>query len=109
MPTIWPHLLNDLTNQVRDTFGQSVTYTRHKTSEVFEILAVFDIAYQISEAGGQIGANIPVKELDICLSDIDNQPPKQGDKVLIDGTSYEVKDVKQSTSGMMKAILRENG
>jgi|GEM_PF-4019569 len=106
---MWQDLLNNMTAQVRDTFGQSVTYTRKKTGEVFEILAVFDIGYNLSEAGGTMGANIPVKELDIRLSDIGHQRPQQGDKVLIDGTSYQVTDVKQSTSGMMKAVLRENG
>jgi len=103
----WRNLLDNMTQQVRDTFGQAVTYTRHKTGEVFEILAVFDITYNLSEAGGQIGANIPVKELDIRLSDIGNQPPRQGDSVLIDGAAYQVNDVKQSTSGMVKAVLRE--
>jgi len=103
----WPHLLNDLTHAVRDTFGQTVTYTRKKAGEIYEISAVFDITYQLSEAGGNLPANIPIKELDIRLSDIGNKPPKQGDEVLIDGTHYQVMDVKQSTSGMMKAVLRE--
>jgi len=104
---MWQDLLSNMTTQVRDTFGQSVTYTRKKTGEIFEILAVFDTTYQISEAGGTVGANIPIKELDIRLSDIGNQRPRQGDSVFIDGTSYQITDVKQSTSGMMKALLRE--
>jgi len=105
----WRGLLDTMTASLRNTFGQSVTYTRSKTGEVYEITAIFDITYSQSEAGGHLPANIPSKELDIRLSDIGNAPPSQGDSVLIDGTSYRVKDIKQSTSGMMKALLREAG
>jgi len=104
---IWRALLDNMTQQVRDTFGQTVIYSRKETAEVFEILAVFDITYQLSDAGGNVATNIPVKEVDIRLSDIGGKPPKQGDTVMIDGAQYLVKNVKQSTSGMVKAVLRE--
>jgi len=104
----WGDLLDTMTASLRDTFGQSVTYTR-KDGTIYEITAIFDIAYSASEAGDHLPANIPIKELDIRLDDISGKPPSQGDEVLIDGTSYQVKDIKQSTSGMMKAILREMG
>jgi len=35
MPAIWPHLLNDLTQQVRNTFGQTVTYMVGRTEDFF--------------------------------------------------------------------------
>jgi len=104
---VWRSLLDNMTLEVRDTFGQTIIYTRKETGEVFEILAVFDITYQLSEAGGNVATNIPVREVDIRLCDIGGKPPKQGDTVLIDGAQYLVKNVKQSTSGMVKAVLRE--
>jgi len=104
----WNTLLGVMGQALRDTFGQSVTYRRKATGEIFTLHAIFDISYSISDVGGQIGANIAKKTLDIRLCDIGHMPPKQDDNVLIDGTSYQVKDVEQSTSGMMKAILRED-
>jgi len=72
----WRDLLDNMTLEVRDTFGQTIAYPRKETGEVFEIPAVFDIAYQLSDAGGNVATNIPIKEVDIRLGDIGGKPPK---------------------------------
>ncbi|WP_455480096.1 head-tail joining protein [Bartonella sp. B23] len=114
---LWHGLLKQMVKDVRNTFGQSVVYTRKETGQSFNITAIYSIKHSESEAGGRIPTTIPRKELDICINDIGGVPPSLKDSVVItslenskDTFSQEhfiVTDVQASESGMYKLILRE--
>ncbi|CDO46335.1 hypothetical protein KAE70_06590 [Bartonella henselae] len=112
----WHGLLNKMIQDVRNTFGQPVIYTRKDNQQSFQITAIYTIKHSESEAGGRIPTTIAKKELDVCINDIGGIPPKPQDSVVVmapentEDASQEyfiVSDVQASESGMYKLILRE--
>ncbi|MCZ2204002.1 head-tail joining protein [Bartonella sp. A05] len=116
----WQGLLSQVTEEVRDIFGQPVIYTRKDTNQSFYIKAIYTIKHSESEAGGRVATTIARKELDLCIKDIGGLPPKPEDIVvvqfpdisvknggLLSQERFSVKDVQASESGMYKLILRD--
>ncbi|WP_375614633.1 hypothetical protein [Bartonella sp. AC535YNZD] len=113
----WHGLLNKMIQDVRNTFGQPVIYTRKDNQQSFQITAIYTIKHSESDAGGRISTTIARKELDLCINDIRGVPPKPQDSIVIispennkDPSSQEqfvITDVQASESGMYKLILRE--
>ncbi|CAK00970.1 head-tail joining protein [Bartonella tribocorum] len=112
----WHGLLNQMIQDVRNTFGQPIIYTRKDNQQSFRITAIYGIKHSESDAGGRIPTTIARKELDVCINDIGGIPPKPQDSVVVmtlestkDSFSQEhfiVTDVQASESGMYKLILR---
>ncbi|WP_273760706.1 hypothetical protein [Bartonella sp. ML70XJBT.G] len=50
----WYGLLNKMIEDVRNTFGQPVIYTRKDNQQSFRITAIYSIKHSESEAGGRI-------------------------------------------------------
>ncbi|EJF86924.1 MULTISPECIES: head-tail joining protein [Bartonella] len=113
----WHGLLNQMIQDVCNTFGQSVIYTRKDNQQSFQITAIYTIKHSESEAGGRIPTTIAKKELDVCINDIGGIPPKLQDSIVIispennkapsSQEQFVVTDVQASESGMYKLILRE--
>lgn len=113
----WHGLLNQMIQDVRNTFGQPVIYTRKDNQQSFQITAIYTIKHSESEAGGRIPTTIAKKELDVCINDIGGIPPKPQDSIVIISPEnnkapssqehFVVTDVQASESGMYKLILRE--
>ncbi|AGF74831.1 hypothetical protein BAnh1_09590 [Bartonella australis AUST/NH1] len=110
---LWRGLLDKMIKDVRNTFGQSVVYTRSDNQQSFHITAIYSIRYSESEAGGRISTTIERKELDICINDIGGVAPKSNDSVVVIATEnneaqehFTVVNVQASESGMYKLILR---
>ncbi|GAA5110849.1 head-tail joining protein [Bartonella jaculi] len=109
----WHGLLHKMIQDVRNTFGQPVIYTRKDNQQSFRITAIYGIKHSESDAGGRIPTTVPRKELDVCIHDIGGLPPKSQDSVVIispEDTSQEhfvITEVQASESGMYKLILRE--
>ncbi|MBX4336421.1 head-tail joining protein [Bartonella raoultii] len=112
----WHGLLHKMIQDVRNTFGQPVIYTRKDNQQSFRITAIYGIKHSESDAGGRIPTTVPRKELDVCIHDIGGFPPKPQDSVVVispennspsSQESFVVIDVQASESGMYKLILRE--
>ncbi|WP_413154919.1 hypothetical protein [Bartonella sp. cb54] len=113
----WHRLLKKMVEDVRNSFGQPVIYTRKETEQSFEITAIYGIKHSESEAGSRTRTTIPKKELDVCINDIGGVPPKLQDSVVVMSPEnneaapsqehFFVADVQASESGMYKLILRE--
>ncbi|WP_343358218.1 hypothetical protein AAJP84_06845 [Bartonella schoenbuchensis] len=117
----WYGLLSQMIEDVRDTFGQPVIYTRKKTGQSFHITAIYSIKHAEQEAGGRVKTTIPRKELDICINDIGGVLPELGDRIVIlppkeidsnkvisSQENFSVANVQASESNMYKLILRED-
>lgn len=109
----WHGLLNKMIQDVRNTFGQPVIYTRKDNQQSFRITAIYGIKHSQSDAGGRIPTTVPRKELDVCIHDIGGLPPKPQDSVVvispedISQEHFVITEVQASESGMYKLILRE--
>ncbi len=104
----WNGLLDGMTDIVRDTFGQAVSYSRFETGITYpNIEAIFDPSFETTEVGGSVPVTIRIPVLDIKLSDIGGLEPKQDDQAVINATTYRVIKALPSSSGMMKAHLRK--
>jgi hypothetical protein len=104
----WNDLLDGMTDIVRDTFGQAVSYFQFATDITYpDIDAIFDPSFETTEVGGSVPVTIRIPVLDIKLSDIGGLEPKQDDEATINGTKYRVIKALPSSSGMMKAHLRK--
>lgn len=107
----WQTLVSATVNPaVRQTFGESVTYTPQSTGVAESITAAFDIAMQVVEMQGtdQIISVAPV--LDVVLSDLTVAPrgrPVSGspDLCTVRGLSYAVIRVEPSGNGTLRCIL----
>ncbi|AQX19654.1 MULTISPECIES: hypothetical protein [unclassified Bartonella] len=105
----WHGLLSQMIEDVRNTFGQPVIYTRKKTGQSFHITAIYSIKHAEQEAGGRVKTTIPRKELDICINDIGGVQPELGDHIVLLASqeNFSVANVQASESNMYKLILRE--
>ncbi|ENN90815.1 head-tail joining protein [Bartonella schoenbuchensis] len=106
----WYGLLSQMIEDVRDTFGQPVIYTRKKTGQSFHIIAIYSIKHAEPEAGGRVKTTIPRKELDVCINDIGGVLPELGDRIVLLASqeNFSVANVQASESNMYKLILRED-
>ncbi len=59
----WHGLLHKMIQDVRNTFGQPVIYTRKDNQQSFRITAIYTIKHSESDAGGRIPTTVPRKEL----------------------------------------------
>ncbi|ENN91138.1 head-tail joining protein [Bartonella bovis] len=117
----WYGLISQMVEDVRDTFGQPIIYTRKKTGQSFHITAIYSIKHAEQEAGGRVKTTIPRKELDVCINDIGGVLPELGDCIVIlppkeidtnkmtsSQENFTVSNVQASESNMYKLILRED-
>lgn len=91
---------------IRDTFGQSVTYTP-QVGQPFTFTAVRDESHQTTTIGqSQVAESMRTITLTVRLADMATHP-QQGDTLTTDGAGYEVRDVQLDGQGGASLVLIE--
>jgi hypothetical protein len=83
---------------VRQTFGETATVAGTSCR------AVFDQAHQLVELSGDVPVTTTRPVLDVVLADLP-AVPTIGAAVIVDGTTYEIRDVQPDGQGMAKLTL----
>lgn len=94
----WPDIADRAIKATRDVFGLAVTYTPTSTGVGVSIVAPFDEAAQVVEMSGDIPVSATRPMLGVRLADLALMPVR-GDRFTVDGTSYEVTDVRRDGQG----------
>lgn len=100
----WPDVADLCNRAVRNTFGETVTYTPASGAPAFQLVAPFDAAFAVVE----IQAGVPVTSvrpvLDVRLADLP-AAPEQGDTYTrASGAVFEVAEVQLGGHGTAKLI-----
>ncbi|WP_455475341.1 head-tail joining protein [Bartonella sp. B17] len=104
---MWDDAVKTMNETIVNTFGQPVTYIRKDDGIARNIYAVLKISHYLDNSSGNTLTNIQIKALDIRMSDIGGYQPAFGDHVMIEGVTYSVTDVFQSTSDLIKVTLNK--
>lgn len=102
---MWRSITDRIIKTTRNTFGESVTY-KPKAGGSYQIKAIFDNEYQAIDPDTQavVSSSIPV--LGVRLRDL-QAAPKRGDRVVINGVSYEIVDNKDDSWGHSQLVLQK--
>lgn len=100
----WPGLANLCNLAVRNTFGETVTYTPISGAGSFPLVAPFDQAFAVVElqAGVPVTSVRPV--LDVRLADLPALPEQGDTYTRASGAEYEVVEVQPGGNGTAKLI-----
>lgn len=91
---------------VRDTFGQSVSYTP-QVGQPYSFTAVRDERHESQTIGqSQVTESMRTITLTVRLADM-TTTPQQGDTLTTDGADYEVRDVQNDGQGGAVLVLIE--
>ena len=103
---LWTDILHAATRQVRDTFPVTATisYTAEGTTE--DVQVVFDRAY--TEQGFDDGLAVTTTAPVVMVRDADvTRRPVQQDRMIIEGVTYLVADVRDEGSDTARCYLVE--
>lgn len=98
----WLELTDALLKQTTATFGERVVYWP-ASEPSFEIRAVFDASFQMVDAGGAMIQSTQPR-LGVRLSEF-AQEPREGDRVEVRGTIYDVIEYQPDGQGGASLML----
>jgi hypothetical protein len=98
----WSDLTDTILKHTSETFGERVVYWPAEEPS-FEIMAVFDAAFQMVDAGGAMVQSTQPR-LGVRLSQF-SQDPREGDRVEVRGTIYDVVEFQPDGQGGASLML----
>jgi hypothetical protein len=85
-----------------DAFAQTAVYTRLGYPSV-PVPVIFDTEYSVAQEIGETGVGVPSPQALCRTSDVANAG--RGDKLVVNGTTYHVQEVRPDGTGVTTLIL----
>jgi hypothetical protein len=98
----WSEITDSILKHTSETFGERVVYWP-SCEPSFEIRAVFDASFQMVDAGGAMIQSTQPR-LGVRLSQF-SQDPREGDRVEVRGTIYDVIEFHPDGQGGANLLL----